>query len=361
MKWKPDWPEAKQHLIQWWDRKGLVLCLFAPRSEPAEDISAPPSREGLSEEVRWTDPKLRCDWAIYDMSRTDFLADAFPLLSTQIGPGSLGTFLGSRPHFAPSTVWYEPCIIDPDSHGPIRFNPRGSRWFDVHMALVDEAVRCNQGRYLIGMPDLIENVDTLAALRDTQTLMLDFIERPAWVHKALGEINEAFFAAFDCIYPKVRSEGGNAFGAFHIWGPGKTAKVQCDASCMLSPAMFKEFVVPYLSAQCDWLDYSMYHLDGEDAMQHLDALLAIESLDAIEWTPVGTSGAKGRPPGGSPVWYDLYRRIKRAGKSVQAVGVRCEEVVPLLDAVGPEGMFIMVSAPDQLTARKLLQATRQYR
>ena len=44
--------------------------------------------------------------------------------------------------------------------------------------------------------------------------------------------------------------------------------------------------------------------------------------------------------GGHPQWYDLYRRIKAGGKSVQAVGVKPEEVVPLLDAVGPEGMYI---------------------
>ena len=43
----------------------------------------------------------------------------------------------------------------------------------------------------------------------------------------------------------------------------------------------------------------------------------------------------------------MYRRILDAGKSVQAVGVKPEEVVPLLDAVGGEGMYVMTS-PGQL-------------
>ena len=37
--------------------------------------------------------------------------------------------------------------------------------------------------------------------------------------------------------------------------------------------------------QCRWLDHSLYHLDGTQALHQLPALLAIEELDAIEWTP----------------------------------------------------------------------------
>jgi hypothetical protein len=40
------------------------------------------------------------------------------------------------------------------------------------------------------------------------------------------------------------------------------------------------------------------------------------------------------PPGGVPEWYGLYRRIQDAGKSVRAVGVKLDEILPLLDALG---------------------------
>ena len=118
---------------------------------------------------------------------------------------------------------------------------------------------------------------------------------------------------------------------------------------MISPAMFREFVVPALTEQCEWLDYSMYHLDGTTALQHLDAILEIEPLDAIEWTP--QSGLEG---GGSPRWYDLYRRIKTAGKSVQAVGVTPAEVAPLIDAIGPEGLYITTRCATEAEARRLV-------
>ena len=355
MKWKPDWPKARENLTRWWNRQGLALSLTCPRAAPVEAVPEPPP-EPADLEVRWTDPAWRVGRAEYDMARRRYLGEAFPYLGAQIGPGSLGTFVGATPHFDAVTVWYEPCIADPDTSGPIRFSPEGNHWWDVHLALIDEGLRRSRGRYLVSQPDLIENIDTLAAMRGNKALLYDLVDRPAWVHARLAEINEAFFAAFDLIQERVRdSDGGNAF-IFDIWGPGKTCKVQCDFSCMISARMFREFVVPYLEAQCDWLDYSLYHLDGASAAHQLDALLGIESLDAIEFTPEPKV-----PSGGSPHWYDLYRRIKAGGKGVQAIGVAPEEVVPLIDAVGPEGLFIMTSAPDEASAERLAQEVEAYR
>jgi hypothetical protein len=359
MKWKPDWREAKARHVKWWRREGLVLWLTAPRAEPIEPIDRPQPPDDLP--TRWTDARYRVDQAEWALSRTHCYAEAFPHLSTQIGPGSLGTFLRAEPQFAETTVWYEPCIAEPEAYGPIRFDARDNRWFDAHMALLEEALARRDGRYVVGLPDFIENLDTLAALRGTEPLMLDLVERPEWVLEKLWEINQAFFDSFDVMYERVRdADGGNAF-IFDIWGPGKTVKVQCDLACMLSREMFGRFVVPPLTAQCAWLDYSMFHLDGEDAVQHLDALLEMAPLDAVEWTPRMLYTGDANEAGGSPKWWDLYRRIKEGGKSIQAIGVRPEQVVPMLDALGPEGMYVSVGAPDEAAAEKLLKDVEQFR
>jgi len=100
----------------------------------------------------------------------------------------------------------------------------------------------------------------------------------------------------------------------------------------------------------------MFHLDGHQCICHLDALLAIDALDAIEWTPDPTV-----PPGGDPEWYAMYRRILAAGKSVQAVGVQLNEVVPLLDAIGGKGMYVMTTFQTQAEAKALLKQVEPYR
>jgi hypothetical protein len=356
LRWKENWSETQKNLVKWWDGEGMALSLVAARSEPVEPVAKPPTPAG--QEARWTDPIYRCSLAEYEMVHRHYHAESFPYFDTQIGPGSLGLFLGAEPLFDARTVWYEPCLDDPDSFGAIHFTPENNRWWDVHLALVNEGIKRANDRYLVGVPDLIENIDTLAAMRGEMKLLYDLTDRPAWVHARLAEITEAWFAAFDLIFDRVSDEdGGNAFAAFQIWGPGKTAKIQCDFSAMISPAMFREFVLPHLTTQCRWLDYAMYHLDGTNALQHLDILLEMEDLQAIEWTPQA-----GRPQGGSPEWYDLYRRIKSAGKAVQAIEVQVEEVIPLLDAVGPEGLFMLISGPvPEADAEKLMKAVEPYR
>jgi len=354
--WKDDWDRSRENLTKWWRHEGLAVSITAPARQPRratlDELVLPEDHT-----YRWTDPTFRFNRAEFELSRQFFGGEAFPYFDTQTGPGSLGMFLGSEPQFVTGTVWYRPCIDDLDAHPKLQFDPQ-QRWFKAQLAIIDEGVRRAEGRFLVGMPDLIENIDTLAQLRDAQTLLMDMIEQPEAVERRLWEINEAFFAAFDAIFNRIKDEhGGNAFSAFKIWGPGKTAKLQCDASAMFSPQMFRRFVCPPLRQQCEWLDYSLYHLDGTQALHHVPALLEIEALDAIQWTPQA-----GQPTGGSPQWYDLYRRIKAGGKSVQVFDIRHEEVVPLIDAVGPEGMFVICrSAATQEDAEELLASVAKFR
>jgi hypothetical protein len=347
--WKPDWAEARQALTAWWEHRGLALHVRAPKDEPWEKIPDPGPPRNV--EQQWTDVDHWVARYEAEMARTFYGGVAFPALWTLIGgPGSLGLFLGSIGHPAPDTLWYEPVILDPDQHPPLKLDRTGI-WWHRHREVIERALARSRGRYLVGFPDFIENIDVLAQLRDGQPLLMDLLERPDWVKAQIAEINAAFFECYDEFWQRLRDPwGGSVFCAFDLWGPGKTCKVQCDFSCMISPEMFREFVVPGLSEQCAWLDYSMYHLDGTQALHHLDALLEIEPLDAIEWTP-----QSGIESGGSPRWYDLYRRIKAAGKSVQAIWVKPEEVEPLIDAVGADGLFIQVQAATEAQAHTLLR------
>ena len=106
-------------------------------------------------------------------------------------------------------------------------------------------------------------------------------------------------------------------------GPGKTTLLQCDLSAMVGPDMFAETIPP--------------------------------GIDAIEWTP-----EPGRPWGGDPEWYELYRSIKNAGKSVQAIFVKPDEAEPLLEAIGPEGIFLDIRCSSETEAIALLDRLQKW-
>lgn len=338
--WKENVEETKQHFQDWWQRKGLVVGNWGAIMHPGThrvNMEAPPFPQDPRDV--YLNVPLRAQRAHYELSRSLSPLDILPVADPIMGPGSLALFLGCEPGFSPETVWFEPCWEnepDPESLPPLVFNPDNPWW-----KLTEETVRVfaemGRGKYLTACPDLVENIDVLASLREPQRLMIDMVERPEWVEQKVKEITQVWFEAYSRIYDIIKQEDGSSvFGAFRVWSPGKTAKLQCDASAMFSPAMFQQFVVPELTVQCEWLDRSLYHLDGTQAMGHLDALLSIDALDAIEWTPQA-----GIEKGGHARWFPLYRRIIEAGKCVQIIGAHPHEIAPLLNAIGSQGVYLL--------------------
>ena len=365
--WKKNWAESRQHFIDWWNRKGLVVSTWGAQCKARVPHAVLPDEAPGNKHVpphEW--PRLQYEdvegraakmWQHY--SRMDYGLDIVPIADTNIGPGSLALALGCVPGFSPETVWFDPAwkdVADVRDIPPIRFNPQ-ARWWQVHEEQIRAHNRHAKGAYLTGLPDLVENVDILSSLRDPQTLMMDMLENPEWVEESVMAINCAWFEAFDRLRALAKGpDGGNAWCAFNLWGPGKTAKVQCDACAMFSPEMFDRFVTPALTEQCEWLDNSLYHLDGTQCIVHLDALLKIEPLDGIEWTP--QSGAE---PGWHERWHPLYKRVLDAGKSLQVVGVPVEKIDFVLNVTGTQGVYIVteINNPDDMArAAKILEKWR---
>ncbi len=338
--WKLNWGETRQHFTDWWRQEGLVIGAWTPPAAGGTQTAEPvPEWPPGDTRLHCTDVDRRARYCHAVLGRSCFGADILPVAESDIGPGSLALALGCEPGFTPETVWFAPAFRDaPDVNAlpPIRFNPE-SPWWQVHEAQLRRHKELSQGRYLVGFPDLVENIDILASLRDPQMLMLDMVENPEWVCRSVREINQAFFEGYMRLYDICREpDGSSVWGAFRIWGPGRIAKVQCDASAMFSPGMFRDLVKPTLAEQCAWLDGAIYHLDGTQCLCHLDALLEIPCLQAIEWTP--QAGIEG---GSHARWFPLYKRILDAGKSVQIVGARVEEIDDILNAIGAKGVCIL--------------------
>ena len=340
--WKPDWVTTRKHMLDWWDRKGLVIGMWGGLpmdGTPHATTTPPPTPESLRD--GYVNGELRARRNHHTLAHQTFPLDIIPVSETDIGPGSLALLLGSEPGFVEDTVWFDPSMAgyeQPETLPPFRFDETNP-WWRVTETTLAACAKMGRGNYFAGCPDLIENIDILAALRGPQACLMDMIDRPEWVEEKVAEINEVWFAACQRIYDIIKDDdGGSVFGAFRLWAPGKVAKLQCDASAMFSPVMFRRFVQPGLAAQCAWLDRSMYHLDGTQAMGHLDALLEIGDLDAIEWTP--QSSMEG---GGHPRWFPMYRRILAAGKSLQIVNITPAEIIPLLDAIGGHGVYVITN------------------
>ena len=286
------------------------------------------------------------------MSGSSFKADILPVANTHLGPGSLAAILGAQLEAGEDTIWIKP---SGNFNEEIVFN-EDNPWWQLHLDLVRACKKLSQGRYYVGCPDLIEGLDTMASLKGTEGVLMDMLLQPETLEQQLQQINNIYFQVFDRIYEIIREGDEMAFCYFSIWGPGKVSKLQSDISVMISEEDFRRFVQPFIREQAQKIDYTLYHLDGVDAIRHLDAILEIEELNAIQWTP-----GVGQPQGGDPKWFDLYRKILAKKKSIMPCWVELHELKPMLDAVGPEGLNILMHFKSENDIDEALKIADEYR
>lgn len=350
--WKTNLEETKQHYINWWNHKGIVLNMwehFQEGVKPHADVPAPPAPKDLNQ--KWFDPLWRAEYLDWYVAHSCLKADMLPVANTQLGPGSLAAILGGVFEGGEDTIWIHP---DPQFKDDITFNPEHPNYL-LHKALLKACKEKAKGNYYVGMPDLMEGMDVLAALKGTDKVLMDTVTQPDVLEHQMQQINDIYFKVFDELYDIIREGDEMAFCYFSSWAPGRMTKLQSDISTMISVEDYRRFVQPFIRQQCQRIDYTLYHLDGVGALHHLPALLEIEELDAIQWTP-----GVGEPQGGSPKWYDLYRRILAAGKSVMACWVTLDELRPLLDNIGGDGVHIEMDFHNEDEVEKALRIVEEY-
>ncbi|HJX70515.1 MAG TPA: hypothetical protein VJ346_01140 [Bacteroidales bacterium] len=351
--WKQNWDESKKRYLDWWNGKGLVISMWEhldKDGKPHESVTPPLPPKDINQ--YWFDPDWRAAYLHYRLSKSSFKADILPVANTHLGPGSLSAILGAELEGGEDTIWIK---HREDFGDEIVFDEK-NKWWQLHLDLLKACKRYSQGKYFVGCPDLIEGLDTLASLKGIQPVLTDMLLRPEVLKNQLQKINEIYFRVFNTVYEIIREGDEMAFCYFSIWGPAKVSKLQCDISVMISEEDFRNFALPYLREQCQKIDYTLYHLDGVDAIRHLDAVLEIEELNAVQWTP-----GEGEPQGGDKQWYDLYKKILAKGKSVMPCWVETHELKPLLDNVGATGLNILMHFKSERDIDEALMVADEYR
>ena len=266
---------------------------------------------------------------------------AFPKFWPNYGPGLMAAFLGSPLHIRPDTVWFDPLGVEDLVEIQPRFDSQNLWWQRVKN-LTELATQRWKGQAIIGLTDLGGNLDILASLRSSEKLLLDLSDSPEEVVRISSEITHLWMLYFDQLYNLTHGKEIGCSGWSPMWAPGKFYMLQSDFSYMISPRMFKHFVLPDLTACCDFLDYPFYHLDGVGQLNHLDQLLSIPNLRGIQWIP----GAAQPEP---EEWLDVLKKIRDAGKLCQLYVSR-EGMQKIVSALGWKGFYFHINEDMMLTA-----------
>jgi hypothetical protein len=350
MLYKDDWDKSKERFKALWNREIVDRCCVSVTSPkrgckyPAENIP-----DNYIDLVKyWTDPELVIKRNVERFENTFFGGDSFPNMLIDFGPEAQAAYFGAKYKFDKRTVWFEPIIEDWEKDR-IEFDVN-NEFYQKHRAYAKYLAEEGKGKFFVSMSDNASAADTLAFLRGSENLLMDFVVDKENVKRAMKTIlqewlyteREFFEISKEC------NEGGSCVGWLNTWAPGYHSFIQSDISVMISPQTFEEFMLEDLKTMSNSLDRSIYHFDGIAQIRHLDMQLSIERLDMIQWMNCDAQ----LPSSG---YIPELKKIQAAGKCLHLF---CQpyEVEILLTELSSKGLYlVVVNADSEDEAREIVK------
>jgi hypothetical protein len=352
--YKEDWQAAKERYIMWWNHEYFGRCALAvtaPRNG-TPDVAPPPDAQ--TPQQRWYD----LDWISrreeYRLSRTYFGGEAVPSWNTNDSTvSSVPALLGCPMEIDMATGWAQPVLTESGKIDFHRLNlDENHDAYRFTMKMLKRAVAQSLGKSIPSLSVLSGCGDILVALRGTEQLCFDCLERPDEVIAAEEYLMDIWCDFYDRCYTVIRDAADGSTCWMGLWSPGKHYVAQNDFSYNISPEMFREIFLPVIRKQTEFLDHTIYHVDGIGAFQHVDALCELPKLQALQILP----GA-GKP---SPLHYiDVLKKVQAMGKNLH-ISIPADEVEQALSLLSARGLFISTWTGSENKARELLNQVERW-
>lgn len=334
----PDWEKSKERFEALWQNELVDRCcvrVVANKNGTMENKPFPDSE--ADRQAYWLDGEVVYQREVFKIQQTYYAGDAFPHMFSNFGAAGHAAFFKNVKTGFHESIWMEPdAQVQVGLPFNIELDPESlilKKTYEVIQYLVDQS----NGQYFVSMPDISGNLDALAHMRKSDTLLLDMVMQPQSVQNALNQI----MSIWKEVVLKVQkmttdcNDGGNTIGWLDTWAPGLHAQMQCDLSVMISSEMFETYAMPELIEQADYLEYPLYHFDGVEQIRHLDMLISIDKLKMIQWTNVA-----GQP---SPVEYiPVLQKMQEAGKGLLIRIENINNIEPLMSALSSKGLYLYV-------------------
>jgi 5-methyltetrahydrofolate--homocysteine methyltransferase len=304
--YKPDFPHARRQWERYWageltDRPMMSFELVRPGGQAAK---APTQHEVM------TDPAAAAEKLLAWADSREFLGGAMPACIVQFAPDHLALMVGAsmrQSAHSGETAWIDPFVDDWDAC-ELRFDPHGWAWQRTAECIGVLRARCD-GKVLICGPNLQGGLDCLSAVRGPERLAMDLVECPEKIERALHQVDKAFADAIAAIAAAADTARWGMVTRHGMYSSGTINVPQCDFSCMISPAMFRQYGLPSVRHEAGALTAAEYHLDGPDAIKHLEAICEVPGIKAIQWQPGDGNAAR-------QDWSGLLKRIDSLGKGL---------------------------------------------
>lgn len=289
---------------------------------------------------QWMDVDFQVERALAGLQTFPSWGDTIPSFSPNLGPNLTATLSGVNLEFGEITSWCDHTLADiSEWEGFIATPPNFDNiyWQTIERMITRAAERFPP-ECIIAMPDLHGNFDILADVRGPENLCLDLVDDPDLVIRAVRHASQGYRAAFQRMHQRLSGLGQPSTTWALYLHDGPAYVPSCDFWCLVSEEVGREIIAPLIEYEMAPLERSIFHLDGPQALRHLDTVLKLPRLNALQWV-------YGDGQGRAMDWLHVYRRSLDAGIATQILALDAEDALATLEALGPRGLWFQVCTP----------------
>jgi hypothetical protein len=336
--------EIQERFAAWWNGESIRRPAVSMHVKPSRAYAGPVSTHATQRE-RWFDTEFLINAQVAGLAQRDFVGESFPIFWANVGPELTSTLYGCELEFSQFSSWSKPIIHEPEQWGRILATPPnfGNAYWQQIEAATQRAIDLSEGRFVVGITDLHGNLDILAGLREPQMLCMDLVDCPDVIDRVCKHVSAGFVEGFQRCWKQVSAAGMPATSWTPCTHNGPAYVPSSDFWCMLSGDLARDLVLPRIVQEMQGLERSVFHLDGPGALRHLDLLLGLPQLTAVQWV-------YGDGNGPAHKWMDVYRRVRAAGKSVQVLAVDMDDAMKVASEIGPDGLWFTIAKPAESVA-----------
>jgi hypothetical protein len=300
----------------------------------------------------WFDVEYQVDLFDKSIEGRTFHGETFPIFWPNLGPNVYAAFYGVELEFGEVTSWSEPIVEGWDDLSHLKLDT-SNVYFKKIEELTQHALERCPGKFLVGYTDLHPGIDCVAAWRGMDQLCIDMVDSPDLV----GQLIELAIADFEWVYdhfdamlkahnqPSSTWMGVPSFGRMHI--------PSCDFAALISSQFFDEFGLPALAREVKTMSHNIFHLDGRGVARHLDTILEVQGVHAIQWVQgVGDD---------LPImqWIPFIREIQSRHVPI-IVDLNKAELDEFMAEMTPEGLFLWVATESEEEELALLRKVESW-
>ncbi len=351
---KPDMMECLERVYAWY--AGEVLdrppVRFA-RHNAEFEVGDGSDKSWPSLKDRWFDVEYQVEKAVRDAEEKKHNGETFPLYWPNLGPNVFAACYGMPYEFGEVTAWAHPMIKD-----MVRSGWPAIDWSSEYVKKLDEltqaAIDAAQGRFIVGYTDMHSGLDWCDALRGTTDILMDMLDDEALVEEFATYCQKDFFEFYDRYDGILKAAKQLSVTWMNIPAFGKLHIPSCDISSMVSRDMFEQFAMPCLISECEYMSHNIFHVDGKGVAQHIDQILTLPNLKAIQWVQgVGDDAPMIQ-------WLPFVQKVLNANKGI-VIDLAYDELDTYMEAIPCNGVYLTMATSSVEQEYEVLKKIKKWR